>query len=189
MGQELRGAFRQVTGSIAKYARGVVVVALVATVIGGCGPSAPKAGRYTIVINPSGADDNQAYDVDLFGVAKAGEFESWDSESVGGHFAGGQSAQVRADRKPRTLHWEVGDSGSKQMYATDANWEDWIPRGAWFLVIASNREFIGAGGRRQYEDPIVIPLDRRRWKTKLIEIEIQNSGILVVTPMEPAPQP
>lgn len=189
MGQHWQGVSRQHFWSSARLATCVMMTAAVVATVGGCNHT-PKAGRFTIVVNPTGASQDQAYDVDMFGVASAGEYESWGSNEVGGHFAGGQSSQTRQDRKPMTLHWEVGDSGSKQLAANDPKWNDWMDRGAWYLVIATNREFVGAGGGRQYDKPIVLPLDTRRWKNKkLIEIEILNSGMNLVTRMEPPPQP
>ena len=188
----LKSAMWNAIGSATRSVRliaAALAIAVMAPMLGGCSSSA-KAVAYTVQINPSGAAADQAYDVDMFGVSSDDEFQAWDSNKVAQHFAGGAVAQLRTDRKPVTLHWDAGDAGMKQLSRDDPMWDQWLDRGAWYLVIASNREFLdGATGRRQYAEPIILPLDRRRWSGKLIEIEILNGGMELITRMKPPPAP
>ncbi|MDQ7013592.1 MAG: hypothetical protein Q9O74_06800 [Planctomycetota bacterium] len=188
MGQAENFGSGSVGRTITKTVFCALVLALGVTTLGGCGPSSAKVGRYTVSVSPTGVAADQAYDVDIFGVASEGEFAGWGPSEVAGHFAGGSMQAARDGRKPVTLHWEVGDSSTKQLLVSDPMWDTWIDRGAWYLVIASNREFVTGQGARQPARPIVLPLDKRRWKTNVLTIAVEGSGLQLTTRKEPLPE-
>lgn len=188
MGQTRNSEARSIRHTITKVVACAFVLALGVTTLGGCGPASAKVGKYTVSVIPSGVGNDQAYDVDLFGVASEAEFAGWGSSDVAGHFAGGAMQAARDGRKPVTLHWEDGDTSAKQLLVSDAMWDTWIERGAWYLVVTSNREFLTGQGVRQPAKPIVLPLDKRRWKTNHITIAVEGSGLQLTTRKEPLPQ-
>ncbi len=166
----------------------VLVLGIGVTALSGCGPAKAKMGRYTVSLQPSGAAAGQAYDVDLFGVEDEATFSGWGSQRVAEHFAGGAKEVARQALKPVTLHWEKGDSSPKRLEITDPMWTVWENQNAWFLVIVSSRDYQTGQGVTQKAEPIIIPLDRRRWKTKLITIAVEGSGLQLNTRKEPLPQ-
>ena len=164
-----------------------VLVAVAVALLGACS-SKPRAGRYTVEVMPTQSVSGQAFDVDLFGVASDTDYRTWGSDQVEQHFAGGALAAARADRKPVTLHWEAGDSQPKRLEAGDPMWNAWLDKGAWYLVVATDSRAASATGGQRVSKPVVLPLDVRRWKTKVIRVELGSSGLQLVTRMEPLPE-
>ena len=160
------------------------VLLTVAFAFGGCS-SKPKPGRYTVEVTPTSAVGNQKLVVDFFGTAEDG---GWSTARVKQHFAGGQFELQRQELHPVTLTWQAGDTNPRQLAATDEAWNTWIEDGAWYLVIAADAQVPSATGGTQHPGPLVLPLDKRRWKTKLIKVELGSSGLVLKSRMEPPPE-
>lgn len=156
----------------------------VAFSFGGCASKA-KPGRYTIEVTPTQAVSNQVLVVDMFGAAQEGGFGVG---QVKQHFAGGQFEVQRQERGPVTLRWDEGDTQPRRLEVNDPAWTTWIDKGAWFLVIASNAPVPSATGGLAPAEPLILPLDKRRWKTNLIRVELGSSGLTLNSRMEPLPE-
>lgn len=156
----------------------------VAFSFGGCASKA-KPGRYTVEVSPTQAVSNQVLVVDLFGAAQESGFGA---DQVKQHFAGGQFEVQRQERKPVTLRWDAGDTQPRRLEVNDPAWNTWIDKGAWFLVIASNAPVPSASGGLAPAAPLILPLDKRRWKTNLIRVELGSNGLILNSRMEPLPE-
>ncbi len=187
MGQAEFFGSRSVGRTLAKTVFCALVLAFGVTTLGGCGPSSAKVAKYTVSIQPGGVATRQAYDVDIFGVASEIEFIGWKESQVREHFAGGVYQDARDSRNPYTLHWDAGDSSTKQLLASDPIWDTWLGRGASYLVIVSNFEYRTGQGVHPGK-PIVLPLDKRRWKTNVLTIAVEGNGLERITSMEPVPE-
>lgn len=179
------------TAGVRRTVARVGVCALLAVVVNSlaaCGPAKARAGRYTVEVQPSASVSGQAYDVDLFGVAQDAEYQQWGSDQVEQHFAGGALTALREDRNPVTLHWEAGDSQVKRLESTDPMWDVWLDKGAWHLVVVTDCRVASGTGGQKVSKPVVLPLDMRRWKTKVIRVEVGSSGLQLITRMEPLPE-
>ncbi|MEX2217767.1 MAG: hypothetical protein WD749_03325 [Phycisphaerales bacterium] len=163
--------------------RAMVAVALGAGLLGGC---AAGPGKYDVAVRPAeglrdGAGRIPSFEVDLVGVNPT-DAERLRSYSVSDYFSG--SDPVRADADRKTLAFTAAKPGPQTLSLKDPVWKTWSSHGATELVVLANIPGVGGSGPNDRRR-LVLPLSTDRWKGSDIEIEIQRSGVVCRTPMNP----
>ncbi len=167
------------------------VLVLVAMLTGGllmvgCS-SGSRVGAFNVQVSvaKSIADDKgriPSLEVDLIGVkdVRKSEFSSY---SMSKYFSG--TDQFRRDTRHKTMVFTTNNKDAHQMLMKkDALWKDW-KGSSWLFVLVNlpgvgKDEMGGADPRR-----MILPLDKSRWAGNTIRLEVQGSGIALLTEMKP----
>lgn len=160
-----------------------LAIMIFATMLGGC---TAGMGRYHVTVQPSeGLRDASgtmpSIEVDLVGVNES-EAARWRSYPVSDYFSGRD--QFRADADRHTLAFTHANPGPQTLPRTHPIWQKWKDKQAMELFILVNLP--GTGDRQEDPRRLVLPLSRDRWKVDEIVIEVQRSGVVCRTPMQPA---
>ena len=169
----------------------VAVGALGVFSLTGCGSGA-AAGRYDVTVRlaESLKDPTDgsvpSLEVDLVGVNEANK-TTWIGKSMTRYFGG--EDQLRADATKTTFVFDTGDSEPKTLERQDPKWDSWLDQGARELFVLVNlpgvrEDLPGDGDPRR----MILPLARNRWEGRVLEIEIQRSGLRLETKMNPDPK-
>lgn len=162
-----------------KTARFALVVSLLAAVLAvGCASSHPRPKAWNISINKTTYASIQ---VDLIGVTES-EKPYWEGYNIDKYWSDGDLRRKNAQPLTQVLKmgqpWVVSVSNSK--------WQEWLNRGATELLVVANLPGHFDAGPA---DPrrLFLPLDKHAWNAKngTLEIEIQDTMILVLTPTKP----
>lgn len=162
-----------------KTARFALVVSLLAAVFAvGCASTHLHPKAWNISINKTTYASIQ---VDLIGVTEA-EKPYWEGYNIDKYWSDGDLRRKNA--QPLTQVLKMGQPWVVSM--NNPKWQEWLNRGATeLLVIANLPGHFDAGPA----DPrrIFLPLDKHAWNAKnnTLEIEIQDTMILVLTPPKP----
>lgn len=156
----------------------IIPICLVMTAffLAGCGTPGPRA--WNISIDKSTVSSIR---VDLIGVTES-EKPYWEGYNIDKYWIEGD--QRRKDANPLSAVLKKGQPWVISM--NDPKWQAWLNRGATeLLVVADLPGHFDAGPadpRRRF-----LPLTKGLWITKndTLEIEIQNTMILPLTPMKP----
>jgi hypothetical protein len=150
----------------------VVAVALLAV---GCA----SIQRWNVIVNKT---TPASIEVDLIGVALL-EKPAWEGYSIDKYFTRGDPRRKNADRLTQTL--QIGQPWVVSM--DDPKWSAWLGRGATELLVIANlpgRFEPGSADPRR----VFVPLNKKAWRPRIknaLDIEVQESVILVLTPQKP----
>jgi len=153
-----------------------VVLVLAALFLVGCGTTQPTPWNVSITKTTPAS-----IEVDLIGVTES-EKPYWEGYNIDKYWTDGDLRRKNA--KPLSQDFQ---SGKRWVVSVDdTKWQEWINRGATsLLVIANLPGHFDAGPA----DPrrIFLPLEKAAWKAKnlTLEIEIQDTMILVLTAQKP----
>ncbi|MBX3365408.1 MAG: hypothetical protein KF866_11690 [Phycisphaeraceae bacterium] len=149
----------------------------------GCGCS-PGARKFNVQV--TGREDLLAsghVEIDIIAINES-DRSRWEQLSMDSYASSIQRQDAR-DRL-RTLSLSK-DAPTQTLSMNDEIWNRWMRDGSMHLfVLAPTLRVPGASGagaadaRRE-----ILPLDRCRWKSGKIEIEVGRSGIRTLTPPEP----
>jgi hypothetical protein len=161
----------------------VMVTALAALMLAGC-TSGP--GKYDVTVRPAESLRDPAgripsFEVDLIGVNPT-EAPRLKSYSVNDYFSGADP--VRSDATRKTMAFTAARPEPQVLRADDPIWNTWRERGATELIVMANIPGV-SGGQGEDRRRLVLPLNRDRWKGYEIEVEVQRSGVVLNTPMNP----
>jgi hypothetical protein len=164
--------------STTKFGRvsGLIAGVLAAVLLAGCASTSPKP--WNLSINKTTSASIQ---VDLIGIAKADE-PYWQGYNLDKYWSDGDLRRKNA--QPLTQILKMGQPWVIPM--TDPKWNEWFAHGATELLIIGNLpghfDAGPADPRRRF-----LPLDKKSWdaKNNTLEIEVQDTQILVNTPQKP----
>lgn len=152
-------------------------VALSCALLAACGSS---MGKYDVTVSPSQSLKDPSgsipsFEVDLVGVAET-EKDKWRNKPMAEYYSGRD--QLRADADKSVLTFTSADPAPKTLKKDDPIWKVWSGKQASELFVLVNLPGV--------KDPLVLPLDTARWPGRAIELEVQRSGLVPRTPMNPA---
>jgi hypothetical protein len=161
----------------------VLAAAAVAMVLAGC-TSGP--GKYNVAVRPAESLRDSAgripsFEVDLVGVNPT-EAPRLKSYPVSDYFSGADP--VRSDATRKTMAFTSARPEPQVLRADDPIWNTWRERGATELIVLANIPGV-SGAQGEDRRRLVLPLNRDRWKSTDIEVEVQRSGVVLTTPMNP----
>lgn len=163
----------------------LLAVMVAAALLGGCASGEPQISRYTINVAVSerlqAADNETPVEVDIVGL-NPDESAQWENFSLSRYFAGDHPLRQGADRK--TLRFGEEDERIQILTPEAEIWEKWEAKGATRLFILANLP--GIERDRPGEQDVrrlILPLDRRQWRTSTIEIEVDEAAVRRETPL------
>jgi hypothetical protein len=146
-------------------------------------PGKPKA--YHVTVNLDESLKQGSVLVDLV-AANPASLPRWEAYSMGKYWKDGDPMRNDADKV--TLSFVTGQSLTNELGRMDAKWNKWLAQGATHLVVLADLP----GARQdkagtQDERRQVVTLDPCNWpdKTTNLLIQVQRSGINILTPPRP----
>lgn len=177
------------TGRV-RFAWLAVLAAVAAPMLGGCGSSPERMGRYTLVVTPA-PGLNRQIEVDAVGVNEQ-ELGQYRALSVDDYFTPGNATRSSASKQ--TMTFSASAPGSQQIASTDAVWTSWLgentrrndggkgARSVVFVAAMERPEAATALDTRVLE----VPLSQKRWNNgQRIEIMLTPAGLQLVSAMKP----
>jgi len=154
----------------------IVAAVMSAALLTGCGT--PGAKPWNLSINKTTSASIQ---VDLIGITEA-EKPYWEGYNLDKYWSDGDLRRQNAH--PLTQVLKMGQPWV--VPATDPRWQEWLNRGATELLIVANLPGHFDAGPA---DPrrLFLPLTKGVWQAKndTLEIEVQDTLIVVNTPQKP----
>jgi hypothetical protein len=157
---------------------GLLAVLLAGLLMTGCGTPRPQAWNVSVV-----KLSNRSIRVDLIGVTEADK-PYWEGYNLDKYWSIDGDLR-RKNAQPLTQFLKTGEAWEVSL--TDPKWQEWLDRGATELLVLADLpghfEPGSADPRRRF-----LPLTKGAWeKTKrtkhhILDIEIQDSMINIVTP-------
>jgi hypothetical protein len=165
------------------------LVGAASMVLSGCSsckpgkPGKPKA--YHVTVNLDESLKQGSVLVDLVAVNPA-NLPRWESYSMGKYWKVGDPLRNDADKV--TLSFVSGKSLTNELARADAKWSRWLAQGATHLLVLA--DLPGAPQDKpgtQDERRQIVALDACYWpnKTTNLMIQVQRSGINILTPPRP----
>lgn len=153
------------------------VAAVLGLLMVGCS-SAPRMQSYEVVVSlAEGMNPAGTVEVDLVGVDASRKAQI---QAAGDRYA---SSTVREDIKDKRTLYLSSSERTATLTRDDDLWKTWlVDRKQWAkeLMVITDLP-VGRDG----VSSLTLPLASSRWKTRRIEIEVNRSGLVVLTPMEP----
>jgi hypothetical protein len=151
-----------------------------------CKPGKPgKPKPYHVTVNLDQSLQQASVLVDLV-AANPGSLPRWEAYSMSKYWKDGDPMRNDADKV--TLSFISGRALSNELARADAKWNKWMAQGATHLVVLADLP----GARQdkagtQDERRQIVPLDQCHWpkKTTNLIVQVQRSGINVLTPPRP----
>jgi hypothetical protein len=171
-------------------ALGFLMVVLSVTMLSGCGTSKAgkpgPAGRYNIEISLDESLKTSSVIVDLVGVNPS-TLPRWEAYDMGKYWKEGDAMRHDADKT--VLNFVSGQALSKTLPMNDPQWDKWKSLGATHVLVLA--DLPGAQTSRPGNQDArrqILTLDKWVWpaKTTTLKVMVQRSGIVVVTPTQPA---
>jgi hypothetical protein len=164
-------------------------MAAVAVFFSGCSSCKPgKPGKpiaYHVTVNLDQSLQQGSVVVDVIAVNPAG-LPRWEAYSLNKYWKEGDP--LRADADKVTFSFVSGQTLTNSLGKLDARWNKWLAQGATHLVVLADLP----GGRvdkpgTQDERRQIVTLDPCHWpkKTTNLMVQVQRSGINVLTPPRP----
>ncbi|MCZ6835299.1 MAG: hypothetical protein O7G85_05940 [Planctomycetota bacterium] len=152
----------------------------------GCARS-PRMGQYTyrVTLDESLRDSSTgvmpSIEIDFVGVNESAQ-QIWERQSIPAYFTPGNVLRTNATR--HTLTFTNQRTEPQLLPADDMIWQRWMSSGARKMFIIASISMAGDPGAI---DPrrLILPLDQARWNSKVIDIQINPSGVHRMTPMRP----
>ncbi len=170
--------------SLRSIARLLLVCATLA-LLAGCASGPPPVTRgkpvpWTIKLTKSTAD---LVEVDLFGVNKL-EDDHWRNRVRMDDYCRPNSDLRAAVLQDRAKTTRFDGPGTFVLEVTDPKWKSWLDNSCYELAIMANLPGAfpnpAADGRRLF-----LPLGKKEWGAKVLEVEILRDGLHVKTPPKP----
>jgi hypothetical protein len=146
-------------------------------------PGKPKA--YHVTVNLDQSLQQASVLVDLV-AANPTSLPRWEAYSMSKYWK--DEDPMRKDADKITLSFISGRALSNELARVDAKWNKWLAQGATHLVVLADLP----GARQdksgtQDERRQIVPLDQCHWpkKTTNLIVQVQRSGINVITPPRP----
>jgi hypothetical protein len=167
-----------------------LAAAAFAAMLAGCSSCKPGKGPgkpqpYNVQIKLGDALKDKSIQVDLVG-ANPSDIEQLKAYNINKYWDTGDP--FRADRPKFTASFVGGQQSVQTLSMTDPVWQQWIGFGAQYIVIIANLPDIHQDSPGS-QDPRrqILPICECYWpsKTKEINVEVQASGVRVVTPPRP----
>lgn len=159
------------------------VLAVVSSLLVGCGSSTPVMGQYDIEVSlaPELAASPPALTVDVVGASSA-NMADLAAKDAKVWFSGGDVNRANTSRL--TAEFGPGNTETKQLKRTDkganeATWKAWRDMKATKLFVFVNLPRDGSIRK------IELPLHDKRWKEKTIKLEINAGGVRSTNGPEP----
>ena len=152
-------------------------VVIVGTMVG-----CTRLGHYNVgVASTNPADSIQ---VDIVGVNEA-EFELWSTYPLDDYWSPGNAFRQNAKDK-LVLRFGMGRDQKQTVSIKDSAWKAWDARRCRFLFIVTNAGAFGRGSAAT-GDPrrLVLPLEKKRWDGRTIDIEVRSGGLICINGPEP----
>ncbi len=157
-----------------------------AVVLSGCSSCKPGTagpiGKYAINVTLDDSLKSSSVIVDLVGVNPS-SLPRWEAYDMGKYWKEGDPMRRDADKV--VLNFVSGQTLTKSMAVTDAQWEKWKNTGVTHVMVladlpGSQASRPGAQDARRQ----ILPLDECSWPSKTTELKllVQRSGIVVLTP-------
>lgn len=152
--------------------------AAVLVLLGGCS----RLGQYTVQVESTASMDS--IQVDIVGVNEA-EYERWATYSMDAYWAPGNAFRNNAADRV-VLRFGMGCEARQTIGRKDPCWKAWRARQCRYLFILTN-----AGPLRSTEgtpsDPrrLILPLEKKRWDGRTIEIRVLPGGVVCVNGPRP----
>ena len=165
------------------------LLAVGAVFLSGCSSCKPgKPGKpkpYHVTVNLDQSLQQASVLVDLV-AANAASLPRWEAYSMSKYWKDGDAMRNDADKV--TLSFISGRALSNELARADAKWNKWMAQGATHLVVLADLP----GARQdkagtQDERRQIVSLDPCHWpkKTTNLIVQVQRSGINVLTPPRP----
>lgn len=175
--------------AMTRFAGMIVLGAMVLGGVVGC-ESGPSMGRYNVEVSldpslASRAGGPPQIMVDLVGLNDT-QVAAWESKSMTSYWTTADPLRAEAKDYRKEMPFGPGQTAPQTLSKSDAIWNKWKERGAMHLFVLADLPGAKADapgtadGRR-----VILPLDKRRWKTDTIKIVVQNSQLNCTTPPEP----
>ena len=166
-----------------------LVIVAWSAVLSGCSSCKPgqtgKPQAYQVTVNLDESLKQGSVLVDLVG-ANPANLPRWESYGMTRYWKDGDPMRVDADKV--TLSFVSGKSLTNELSRADGKWARWLGQGVTHLVVLADLP----GARQdkpgtQDERRQILTLDPCHWpsKTTNLMIQIQRSGINVLTPPRP----
>lgn len=159
------------------YRRSVFLAAAMVVLVG-----CSRLGRYVVQVQSGSATDS--IQVDIVGVNDA-EYERWAAYPLDEYWSPTNAFRKNAvDRV--VLRFGMGREPVQQIGRKDPCWTAWRARQCRYLFVLTN-----AGPLRSAEaavvDPrrLVLPLEKKRWDGRTIQVQVQPGGIVCVNGPRP----
>jgi hypothetical protein len=159
---------------IRRLAAGVVLAA----VVSGCS----RLGPYTVQVGSVSATDS--IQVDIVGVNEA-EHQRWATYPLDVYWSPTDTFRKNvADRV--VLRFGMGREGQQTIGRKDPCWRAWKARQCRYLLVLTNAGPM-RGGEGLQSDPrrLILPLERKRWDERLIQVQVQAGGVVCVNGPRP----
>lgn len=146
----------------------------------GC-ESKPSRGEYTLTISlHEDFKPQRDIEVDLVGVAAGRDLETMKAESVSSYFRAGNNFRATQPYRTALVFRKDGERSKTVDLSRRGLYAEWNDPSVMYLVAMARLDDPSGPDLRQY----VLPLDKRRWKTKKLSLVIDSSR---VSPL-PAPE-
>jgi len=142
-----------------------------------------RLGQYAVQVESGSATDS--IQVDLVGVNDA-EYERWAAYPLDEYWSPTNTFRKNAADRV-VLRFGMGHERVQSIGRKDACWTAWRARQCRYLFVLTN-----AGPLRSGEgaavDPrrLILPLERKRWDGKSIQVQVQPGGVVCVNGPRPA---
>ena len=156
----------------------------------GCG-SSEKIGQYDVTV--SLAEDMRSeqtgrfpsLEVDIVGIGPTQDAR-WRKHPVSQYFSGSDDLRQGSVDDRTTLRFTNDNPAPKTLERTDPIWDRWSEQGATQMFVLVNLPRIVSDLEGE-ADPrrLILPLDRARWGSKQIQIEIRPGEVICLTPVRP----
>ena len=169
---------------------GASLVGLV-VVFAGCNSCKPGGGpgksqAYNLHVTLDKALKDSSVEVDVMAV-NSYDLERLKTYSLNKYWQAGDP--MRADLPKTSFSFLSGNDLERVLKATDPKWQQWTKSGVQYLVILADLPGVYQEGMTGSQDPRrqILPICECYWppKTKDILVEVQASGVRIITPPRP----
>lgn len=147
----------------------------------GSGPGKPQA--YNLHVNLGQSLKESSVVVDVI-PANAYDLQRLRTYSINKYWQAGDP--MRADLPKVSFSFVSGKELKRELKATDPKWKKWTKSGVQYLVILADLPGVYQAGMSGSQDPRrqILPICQCYWppKTKDLTVEVQASGVRVLTP-------
>ena len=148
----------------------------------GLGTGCSRLGPYNVGVQSTNPTDS--IQVDVVGVNEA-EYDLWANFPMDDYWAPGNAFRRNAKDK-LVLRFGMGRPQKQTISTKDKAWKAWDARKCRYLFVLTNAGSFG-GGASPSGDPrrLILPLEKKRWDGRNIEIEVRSGGLICVNGPKP----
>jgi len=167
---------------------GLVGLVIIFAGCSSCKPGGPpgKPEAYNLHIRLDTALKDSSVEVEVIGV-NSYDLERLKTYSINKYWQAGDP--MRADLPKISFSFLSGNDLDRVFKATDPKWKQWAKSGVQYLVILADLPGVFQDGMIGSQDPRrqILPICQCYWPsgTKDLVVEIQSSGVRIITPPRP----